>query len=126
MNDRETNDHAKALVREAWASTEKWASLYDEAVALLRPLAGADDASSETLTNYGAILSDIGQHAAAERFLRRAEACGSSYRNTSYNLAVALMNLARRPEARPLFEKAVKMAKEDDPTIQAYFDPQGY
>lgn len=129
MDVSEANRRAADLANAAWADTDRWDACYRDAIGLLRPFAERSDATAETLTNFGALLSDHGRHREAIAVLRRALALNQPpYRNTLFNLAVALMNTGEvgRRKAMDMFERARGLSREGDPTIEAYFDAMAY
>jgi Flp pilus assembly protein TadD len=125
MNENEANRCAVELIRSGAMRSDLWDAATTRAINMLRPFAYSDTASVETLTNCGAILSDIGQFAAAERLLRRAVDMNSVDRNTYLNLGVVLMNIGTHEEAQACFAKG-RALTADASTLAAHFDPMAY
>jgi len=119
----QTISTSRQLVKEAWASAEKWQGNYAAAEKLLREAAAVEKGSALVLTCLGAVLSDQGKYKEAVDVLSEAARLGSKDRNTYFNLGVALLNTATHDEAMVAFSEA-KQLKADGASWEAYFDPQ--
>ncbi|MEM9382640.1 MAG: tetratricopeptide repeat protein [Planctomycetota bacterium] len=125
LTEEEANRRVQDLVRRAWTHPERSEPLYREALDLLEPFARADDPSIVTITNFGALLCDTGEHRRAARLLKEAAQRDDRTAATHYNLAVALANLRDDAGARRHFEHHERLPA-DDRTLEAYFDPHGH
>ena len=126
MTETDANAQAMELAALAWQESERWEELYRKATALLAPFAESPHATVQTLTTYGALLSDAGRHSEALRVLRTAERKGTPLRMTLYNLAVALMNTPSRSKAKAYFDRAASISPDDVVCLRSYFDPHGH
>ena len=120
------NGQAVELMRSAWGVSEDWKQSQHKAMLLLRKALEYDEVNVFTLTNLGCALSNSGRHNQAIEVLMRAVELKSTDRNTYFNLAVSMMNVAaQRPNARTYFERATNFDAEET-TESAYFDPHAY
>jgi tetratricopeptide (TPR) repeat protein len=121
------NTRAKRLCENVWQHPETWGQDHAEAHAILKRALKLDKMNTTTLTNIGAVLSNMGKHKEALKILRKAELIGTSDRNLFFNIGVVLMDLSdtTRLNARDYFELASTMEPSID-TFEAYFDPQGH
>jgi Flp pilus assembly protein TadD len=119
----QTISTSRQLVKEAWASADKWQGNYAAAEQLLREAATKQQANTLVLTCLGAVLCDQAKYKEAADVLASAAKLGSNDRNTYFNLGVALLNVATHEEAMTAFSKA-KQLVADGASWEAYFDPQ--
>ena len=78
------------------------------------------------LTNFGAILSNKGEHKEALIELLKAEKLELKDTNLYRNIGIAKTNIkSEKQNAKEYFEIATKL-NSDKLTIEAYFEPLGY
>jgi len=109
-------------VEQIHAGTADFDESYAMIKEMLQPFVTDDRASAVSLSNYGAALSDTGNHAAAVPFLERAVDSKPSFSQAYFNLGVALMNLPRLEEGAELI-RASHEHPNSDLAFDAYFDP---
>ena len=121
----DANLKAKRLVEKIYSGEADFDESYAMIKEMLIHFAQDDRASTTTLTNYGAALSDTGSHAAAIPDLQRAVDTSPDFSQAYFNLGVAFMNTRKLKDGVELIRKSHQFPK-NDLAIEAYFDPMAH
>lgn len=129
MNDKiseviRLNRLARTAIERSAEDITKFNESTGEAITLLEKALALSPNDLNTLTNYGAVLCDMGREGDAVTHLRKAVSLNSQNAHTYFNLGVALHSVGTHEEAIRQLRMADRLLVSPE-TWQAYFDPMG-
>ena len=128
MNELPVEKYAslKILEKRRWNDSKNMESIEIEMMSILDNLLGENPDDVISLTNLGALQSDMGNHDKALKTLRLSERLNFNDSNLYKNIGIVMINLADyRHLAKSYFEKSRELPKNEF-TFVAYFDPIGH
>lgn len=118
------NRLARLAIQRSGKKSSRFDELFNEAKAILEKALALSPNDINTLTNYGAVLCDMGQESEAVPYLRKAVRLKSQNGHTYFNLGVALHSVGTHEEAVRQLRMADRLLVSPE-TWHAYFDPVG-
>lgn len=120
-----SNFQAKSIIESAFMGSRDFDEAHLAAEQILKPFTDSASASILSMTNYAALLLNLGNHGEGAAILEEVIKNNLPHSQIYYNYAVALMNLGRQSEAKVFFERSSSLLAHPA-MIEAYFDPHGY
>ena len=130
MNEIEKLKRVKELEVESWKDSKSMERKWLEIVAILEDVLKQNPQNVISLTNLGAIFSNLGRYEESLELLKKAEQLNFKDKNLYYNLAVVSIlvdftapSLERERKINQYFETS-KTMESNDLTFEAYIDYQ--